>query len=348
MGGILLKSILLLWLGMSATFAHAIPVGFNQSWFHNDYAVQYLDGIYDRQEVDRIFDLTSLAGSKTIRLWFFESSDFPMIEWKNGQIVSLRQDYIRNVLETLRLARSKGIRVYMTLLDGQSYRPDVLSSNSLNRLKSIYQQKGGAVFLSKVLGPLLEAIQDAGLGDVIGRIDLSNEMDAVIKRFGFQGNWKGASRMLCQWREFIHGYHAFATTPVTFSVRLHPLVSLPDDVISDHGPMACADHLDFHSYDDQGVIMRCGELREYSKKGKKDLILGEFGQSYFNSNYDDELQKRLTDNYIKNAPTCGFKEALTWRLSDVRPGYNKEARYSFESYGKMRPAFWLIQQHNLK
>jgi hypothetical protein len=347
MGGNLLKFIMLLWLGMGAIASHAIPVGFNQSWFRNDYGVQFLDSHFSKHEVTRIFDWSVEAGSKNLRLWFLESPDFPMLEWSHGQIKGLKPEYIRNVIETLRIARERNVRVYMTILDGQAYRPDLLSASALFRLKTIYSEKGGANFLEKVIAPLLRAIQDAGLSDAISRIDISNEMDSVVKRFGFPNEWSGAARMLCQWRGFIHELSGFAQHPVTFSLRLHRLVPLPANILDDQGPMACADYLDFHSYDDQGRIENCDGLKAFADQRKKDLILGEFGQSYFNHSYDDSLQSRVTGTYLRNASRCGFKEALAWRLSDIRPGYNKEARYSHESHGKMRPAFWLIQKHNL-
>jgi hypothetical protein len=342
----LLSAMMVLWSGWSVSDSHAMPVGFNQSWFHNDYGSQYLDSRFDRKEVDRIFDLSSQAGSDQVRLWFFESADFPMLEWKKGKLIGIKPDYIKNVIETLRIARSRQQRVYMTFLDAHAYRPDLLSFEQLLRLRSIYSARGGAAFLRNAIGPLLSAIQDAGLSDVVSRIDISNEMDAVIKRFGFNGDWRGASRMLCQWRSFIHGYSTFSSTPVTFSIRLHPLVELPANLLEDRGPMACADFIDFHSYHDDGRILRCHQLRDFASKGKKQLVLGEFGQSYFNLSYDNVLQARLTENYIRNAESCGFREALAWRLSDVRPGYNKEARYSHEAHGGLRPAFRVIQKYN--
>ena len=346
MGMKLLGTMMVLWSVLSASSSFAISVGFNQSWFHNDYGSQFLDSRFDRNEVERIFDLSSSAGANNLRLWFFESPDFPMLEWKKRKLVGIRADYIRNVVETLRIARSRNHRVYVTFLDAHAYRPDLLSLEQLLRLRSVYSEKGGEIFLQRAIGPLLSAIETAGLSNVISRIDLSNEMDAVINRFGFDGDWKGASRMLCQWRAFIQRHSSFSSTPVTFSIRLHPLVQLPANLLDDQGPMACGDFIDFHSYDDRGRILRCGELRAYAASGKKELVLGEFGQSYFNLRYDDELQTRLTSNYIRTAESCGFREALAWRLSDVRPGYNKEARYSYESHGVLRPAFRVIQKHN--
>jgi hypothetical protein len=122
---------------------------------------------------------------------------------------------------------------------------------------------------------------------------------------------------------------------------IHPL-----NLLHDKGPLACADYLDFHSYNNEGEIHRCRQLRAYSKLNKKELILGEFGQGFFTHRYDNNLQLKNTELYIKSAERCGFKEALSWRLSDIRPGINKEARYSFEAYGQMRPAYWLIQKNN--
>jgi hypothetical protein len=79
---------------------------------------------------------------------------------------------------------------------------------------------------------------------------------------------------------------------------------------------------------------------------KKKVIMGEFGQSFFTHRYDDGLQAHATINHLKNAKECGFSELLAWRLSDIRPGHNPEARYSFEAFGQMRPAYYIIQRNN--
>lgn len=329
----------------SASFA--MPVGFNQAWFHNDYGNQYLDGTYDETEVERIFKLTHEAGSTNLRLWFFESSAFPMLSWNGHQITGIRKDFIDNVIKTLEIAKKYDVKVYMTFMDAHAYRPDKLNRAEFKRLRQIYQSTGSEEFLTKAIAPLLKSIHEAGLASSISRIDLSNEMDTVINRFGFDQGWKGASRMLCQWRSFIRSLDGFHSTPVTFSLRLHPLIFHPLNLLSDEGPMKCADYLDFHSYGDSGKIYRCQTMKKYSQLNKKKLILGEFGQSYFNHRYDNNLQADNTVQYLKSAQACGFSEALSWRLSDIRPGHNKEARYSFEAFGQMRPAYHVIKEHNL-
>lgn len=330
-----------------STISSAINISFNQAWFHNHYAGQYLDNYFDEVEVDRIFHITSLAGSKKLRLWFFESSDFPMIEWQDDKIIGLRPDYIKNVIKTLEIAKKHHVKVYMTFFDAHSYRPDQLNLKKLKKLRSLYQGEGAQNFLNKVIAPLFKEINRNGLSDTISEIDLGNEFDTVVNRFGFDGGWKGAGKMICSWREFIHNQPGFINTPVSLSVRLHPLLILPPKLFAKDGPFTCADFYDFHSYSDKSNIHACSVLKKYSSSpSSKRMILGEFGISFFNHRYDDELHSQNTKDYIKNAQDCGFSEALAWRLSDIRPGHNKEARYSFEAYGKMRPAFEIIRQNN--
>ena len=328
--------------------ARALPVGFNQAWFKNHYGTQYLDEAFDPTEVRRLFRLAKSAGADQIRLWFFETTNYPMLNWSaDGHLTGIREDYIRNVVRMLSIARENGIRVYMTLLDPQVYRPDRRNQDH-SRFKWILSRTGGREFLESALAPLLKSIHESGLADRISRIDLANEMDAAVNRFAFEGGWNGASRFLCQWRTFIHSRPGFETTPVSASLRLHPVLWLPGSIFDSQGSMACSDFLDFHSYSDSGKIYRCGEILAYSKRSRKPVILGEFGQAYFTRRYSDDLQVRNTRNYIASANACGFKEALAWRLSDIREGENPEARYSFEAFGTIRPAFELIRQENAR
>ena len=105
--------------------AGAIPVGFNQAWFKNHYGNQYLDEAFDPIEVSRIFKLAKSGGAGQVRLWLFETTNYPMLIWSpEGRITGIREDYVRNVVKMLEIAREHGVRIYMTLLDPQVYRPD--------------------------------------------------------------------------------------------------------------------------------------------------------------------------------------------------------------------------------
>jgi hypothetical protein len=331
---------------LSASTSFAMKVNFNQGWFKNHYSTQYLDKKFNSTEVEKMFKLAKGAGSEELRMWFFESASFPMIEFDGLKIKHLKPEYVKNVLSMLALARKHELKIYMTLFDAHSYRPDKLSLVKLMRLQQFYHGGGQQAFVSKILIPLLKAIEEAGLSSVISKIDLINEGDTVVNRFGFNRGWTGFRNMICTWRAAIHSLSSFKHTPVTLSVRLHPLVFLPENILEDDGPLACADVLDFHSYHDEGKIKGCSKLKSYSKLEKKKLILGEFGQGYFTSRFSNSLQWNNTKAYINNAQYCGFSEAFAWRLSDVRKGANPEARYSFTAFGKMRPAYYLIQKHN--
>jgi hypothetical protein len=344
----ILKLFLVVFLTNFSQLTYAINIGFNQAWFKNNYSTQYLNPQFDPVEIDRIFSLAELAGSHEVRLWFFESSDFPMIEVDKIQIFNLKTEYIENVVEMLKIADKHHLKIYMTIFDAHTYRPDILPKEKLLKLRNLFSEKGMNHFLQKVMHPLFSEIEEQNLGHVISKIDITNEIDAIINRLGFDGGWNGAKRMLCQWKKFLQGYQQLKMTPITFSLRLHPLIFHPKNLLDDNGPLACADFIDFHSYQDKGDIYRCKELKKYSQVKSKKLIMGEFGQSFFTTRYSDILQLMNTYNYIKNMEACGFKEALAWRLSDIRDGYNKEARYSFESYGRMRPAYYLIQANNQK
>lgn len=342
-----MRILLLIFCLIYSTLSFAVNVGFNQAWFHNNYASQYLDNAFDEKEVERIFQLTNLAGAKKLRLWFFESSELPMIEWQADTILRLKPEYIKNVIKTLEIAKKHNVKVYMTFFDAHSYRPDQLKFKNLLKLRNLYQGDGAKSFLNKIIAPLFQEIHLHGVADVISEIDLGNEFDTVVNRLGFNSGWKGAAKMICSWRAFIHNLPGFTTTPITLSLRLHPLLILPPKLFSHQGALACVDFYDFHSYSDKGEIHRCSLLKAYSmSENAKRMMLGEFGISYFNHRFDDQLQATNTENYIKNAQACGFSEALAWRLSDIRPGHNKEARYSFEANGEVRPAYEIIRKNN--
>lgn len=315
----------------------ALNVGFNQAWFHNDYGQQYLDHKYDEQEVERIFSLARSAGSTTVRLWLFESSDFPMLNWDQNKLIGVKPEFIKNFVQTLRIADKHQIKIYMTIFDAHAYAP----GKPFLKIRQFFNPKGTHDFLKLVMQPLMQIIKENQLLHTIEKIDVINEGDTVVNRLGFNTGWAGVKKMLCTWKA------AIPELPITMSVRNHALLHLPFNLFSANGPYACADYYDFHSYSNDGKIHDCSSLKKYADQNLKPMILGEFGQSFFNHAYDDELQLTNTKNFIRNAKKCGFKQALAWRLSDIRPGQNKEARYSFEAFGTTRPAFDVIRENNL-
>jgi hypothetical protein len=311
---------------VNGTLVHAFKIHFNQAWFKNDYAHFYRPGSFDPNEVQRIMNLAKDAGSDELRLWFFESSV--------GQVPAPSE--IQNRIETLRIAKSIGMKVYFTFFDAWSPA----------QIGPVFTTSGSAEFLNKVVIPFLQQIEQAGLTSVISKIDLVNEADALIDRKIIPGGWDDLKRFICQWRQTIHQVRAFQNTPVTVSLRLNQYASLPSDLLDPDGTMACADYYDFHSYHTQGVIDRCDQLRIYAQTHQKQMVLGEFAQGYDVQQFDDQLQLENVKAYASSAPSCGFVEAFAWRLSDVRPGVNPDARFSYEANGRQRPAYRFIQNWN--
>lgn len=325
----------LLYILLFSLHAFGINIGFNQAWFHNNYSTQYLDKKFDRAEIERVFSLASSAGSKTIRLWFFEGKKMPMINWNGETPVSLKREYIDNVITMLKIANDNNIKVYMTLFDAHSYTGD---KKLKEKFKSLFTERGQNNFIKFILTPLLKEIKSNNLLEVFSKIDLINEGDTLINRGVFDRRWKSLGEMICRYKK------ATLNIPITVSIRWHSLLPRPLNFLSLKGPMKCADFLDLHSYNNLGKVYACKRVKRASRKKK--IILGEFGQSYFNHRYSDKLQLRNTVSYAKELKKCGFSEALAWRLSDIRPGYNKESRYSFESFGQLRPTFYYIKDFN--
>lgn len=335
------KSFLLLILGLIPTLAIAQQVNFNQAWFHNNYGHQFMSKSFDSYEVNRIFELSHNAGAKSVRLWFFEDARFSMINFKGDKPLSLKPEFIENVIETLQLAKRNDQKIYMTIFDAHQMNPFQYELKNILRMRRLVGGKYAKAFLQNIIRPLMERIKSQGLLSVIERLDVMNEGDTFVNRFGFPLKWVSVKKMLCTWKKEIISRFRI---PLTMSVRLHPLTPLPFNFFWKRGPMECADFFDVHSYQDAGKIMSCSKLKKVAKW--KEVVLGEFGQAYFNSKYDNELQVKNTKGYIQQAKKCGISSLYAWRLSDIRPGHNKEARYSFEAFGKPRPAYYTIQQHN--
>ncbi len=315
---------LMMFLGSPSAFA--LKIQFNQAWFKTNYSHSYQTGYFDAVEVRRIFNLAKVAGSNEVRLWFFESSvgDLP------------NQSEVLNMIETLKIARASEMKIYFTFFDAWSQA----------KIQSLFTLPGSDHFLNRVVIPLFQKIENAGLSDVISKIDLVNEGDALIDRQIISGGWNDLKKWICFWKNSIHQVSTFRKIPLTVSLRLDPYASLPPDLFEPHGTMECVDFYDFHSYHTQGVIERCEQLKAYSQLNLKKLVLGEFGQGYDAQHFDDQLQLNNAKAYAASAPSCGFSEAFAWRLSDVRPGENPEARFSFEANGKPRTAYFFVRDWN--
>jgi hypothetical protein len=169
----------------------------------------------------------------------------------------------------------------------------------------------------------------------VTQIDLVNEVNA-LDFYGFLSNGQSSlSHLLCRMKQG-------SPVPVTASLGW---LDAETRMLTGYLAQSCVDFYSVHYYNDQGVIPGCQEYKKLAAKGVK-LQLGEFGQSSLS--FDDDLQKTITQNFLKSAKECGFFSALAWRLEDYRSGPNSEARFSYMAYGKPRPALEVFRRFNSK
>jgi hypothetical protein len=328
----------------------AFNVGFNQGWFFNSYAHQWSNASYSSVEARRVLDLAKGAGAKTLRMWLFEGPSSNALLWKNGVVVGLSTEFVKNFQDFLKAAKERDINIYITLFDGNMLR-SLQSGEERSRWWNLLNNKQGArnAFETNALGPLLSILYRAEFRSAVFGIDVVNEMDAAVSAFRFEDQWSGANTFTCGIRSFVRSRRgSFSAIPVTASVGW-PAIPFYNrgaaNLILEPNPhYSCVDFWDIHFYSDQGTIENCEKIGDLARHYRKPVYLGEFGQK--SKSYNDSLQVSVTQKFVERAKACGFSGALAWRLSDVRPGHNPEARFSFESNGKTRPAYNFIKSWN--
>jgi hypothetical protein len=208
----------------------------------------------------------------------------------------------------------------------------------------------GRCFREGVLRPVLsELARHAGS---VFALDLVNEINArtLPKESTFQGGWEGARKFVGTWSQFAKALWPGLrlTASVGNSCALQDLLPRQRGLNQSWCPRGGRrlsglklDFYDLHLYNDRGEIPYCGALSALSRADRVPILLGELGQA--SPAYDDALQKGALGKFVQNARRCGLWGALAWRLSDIRPGQNPEARFSFEANGQDRPAVQTMQ-----
>lgn len=332
----------------SIAFADNFNVGFNQAWMKTNFGSQWTNPQFDKKEAIRMLDLASKSGAQTLRVWLFEGVSSTALQWKDGKVAGLHPDFLPNFEFMLKEAKKRGIKLYPTLFTPEPLR-DIKDQNLNNQWWNLYNNKFGGleVFQKNALSPLLNLMKKDEYKDSIFGIDVANEIDSGVLFNRFENKWDGVNKFICSLKKDIN------PIPVTASVGWgkNPLKlyeGAENTIVKPNPSAECVDFWDLHVYRDSGEIKNCDEIKKLIKKYGKKIYLGEFGQD--SKRFDDELQKQNAISFIKNAKNCGFSGALAWRLSDVRPGHNTEARHSYEAFekDKMRPAYEVIKNNNFQ
>jgi len=332
-------------LAPSGNEAFSFVLGFNQAWLRNAYGSQWTRN-FDEAEARRMVQATAALGGTVLRMWLFEGLELEGVVWDGDpsksawgfagtrtRPTSLAADKIRNVERFLTLAEENGITVYLTLFDANLYsQNNPAKDRRRNEWWNVLNDEYGAGegFRRTVLAPLLAVC--ATHRRAVFAVDLMNELNALVRHHWFANGWDGARRFVRTWREFIRAFAGLQDLPVSASFGHHDAVAA---LVARRLPPDSVDFYDFHAYDDDGSLPTTTLRAAVAGLGRP-IFLGEFGQR--SKAFDDALQVTVTERFIANARACGLAGALAWRLSDIRPGYNAEARLSYEAYGRWRPA----------
>ncbi len=317
-------------------------VGFNQAWLGNAYGSQWAQR-FDEPEAIRMLDGTRGAGGTVLRMWLFEGLEMQGVVWDRtpgklpAQIrtapTGLDPVVLRNIERFLELAGERGVRVYLTLFDANiySWAGDAHPRYRAEWWNLLNEKYGaGAGFRSGVLAPILEAV--ARHRQAVFALDLANEGNAWMRADWFEGGWEGARSFVRRWRTFVRDL--VPDLPVGMSYGHHTAVP---DLLAERIPPDLVDFYDFHVYQDRGRIPSAGGVQAFAARCGRPVYLGEFNQA--SKAYDDRLSATVTRDFMDHALQIGLAGAFAWRLSDVRPGENPEARHSFEAFGTWRPNY---------
>jgi hypothetical protein len=321
--------------------------GFNQAWLHGFYGSQWVNH-FDAIEARRLMTACKANGGLVFRMWLFEGLDPEGVVWdqkpqvkdpKRARVrpTGIDQRKLENLGRFLGIAEEVGVKVYLTLFDANictfsSPDFDARKDEWWNVLNDEYG--AGEGFRKNVVKPLLAVV--AQHRSAVFGLDLCNEINAWVTHFWFKGGWAGARQFVTVWRGFIRGQVA-----VPVGASLGWLDAVPALLVPQLPP-SLVDFYDFHVYGDGGKIPLAGKVQAFARTCGRPVYLGEFGQ--LSKAYDDPLQVKVTAAFVRAARAVGLAGAFAWRLSDIRPGNNPEARFSFEAFGKWRPAMATFRQ----
>lgn len=325
----------------------ALEIGFNQAWLANRFGTQWTHG-YQPKEVEYLFQLNAKAKSQILRMWLFEGHSSTALIWNSqGVAIGLNPVFEKNFRHFISVADKYDVKIYVTVLAATlEFQPHEgpyknYWYNVLNNRYGYRQQ-----FYDSIVKPLASLLNEPSISPHIYAIDLVNEIDAFVMKDFIENKWSGANEFICSTRQFMRSnlepFTNGNTIPITASIGW-PWIPLQhrgaSQILLDPNPHPdCVDFWDIHLYNNRGLIANCAALKRQSKRYNKKLVLGEFGQLHFDQRFDDKLQTHITKNFLDNALDCGFSAALAWRLMDVRPGPNEQAKYSYYAHGQPRPA----------
>lgn len=312
-------------LGSDGSFS----IGYNEAWFASNYGTG-LTSKFDRDYVAKTIGQVKRAGGQVVRLFLFELRQGWRMDARAQELSGLEPQFLKNLESVLEIAHKQGVKVYLTLLDGNELRA---SQGEVRAFYEKFLNEQGALgerYREQIIRPLL-----ALLGrhrETVYAMDLMNEIQAPIEAGLFSGNWFGARAWVKRTAEF-----AKAIGPWLKVTSSSGWGSAVRDLSFGYFSGLGLDFYDVHVYSDTGDFAGASALCDRASSDGVPLILGEFGQD--SHEIDDQLQLRVTERFLATARRMCFSAALAWRFDP------EEKWWSYERPdGSFRPAVKLIQQ----
>ena len=301
-------------------------VGYNEAWFAGNYGTD-LTSNFNPSYVSQVFDGMAKGGATIVRVFLFEALQGVTLGKSVPQTLGVEAGFMQNLNTLLGLARQRGLKVYVTLLEGNEIQKSSGPRKDYywNLLNNKYGE--GDVFRSRVIRPVLQLLNSNR--DVIYALDLMNEIEAPISANFLK--WSDAQSWIKDSTAFVKSYSSWL--PVTSTAGWGYAVSeVGDGFFSGLG----LDFYDVHVYTDSGTYSGVTNLCAKVSVDKIPIILGEYGQK--SQVVDDSMQYSATANFLNTAKSQCFSAALAWRY---------DAAEQFWAYakpdGRFRPAYYVIK-----
>ncbi|TPW00405.1 MAG: hypothetical protein USCAAHI_00144 [Beijerinckiaceae bacterium] len=340
----------------TVTFAGKLPggtgvsflVGYNEAWFGPNY-VTYLAsnpsfGLpapitidpSDSSFVSTMFAGMANGGAKIVRIWVFTALQGIQLNPSKTHTQGLTGDLIGNLQTVFNAARKRGLKVYVTALNGG----DMQVANTTG-LRQYFQNlltntSERDAFKTKALLPLLNLLNLNS--DVIYAFDLINEIEAPLNSGYFPPpSWIGARGWIQNMTAYVKSISPWL--PVTSSGWGSAVQEITLGLFSGLG----LDFYDIHVYADWGQYSGVTALCNRVSADRVPIILGEYAQN--SHTFDDTLQYWTTYNFLTTAKTHCFSAALAWKYETNEAWWtylNLKLNGSLQPDGSFRPAYGLI------
>jgi hypothetical protein len=322
-------------------------VGYNEAWIESSYsnwlASNNIPGLWNLPSnfnsslVEAMFAGMAQGNAKIVRIWLFPNMQGVVIDpSKSPQTRGLytpagqqTPEIITNLTRVFQLARTYGLKLYITALDANSMKAVAGSTNTLHTYYQRLMSNSSEILAydSQILAPILTWIVNNNYMDVVYAFDLINEIEAAINTGYFPNYWTGARAWISNMAYAITNTPQFQWLPVTSTAGWGSAVL---EVTLGLFSELRLNFYDVHIYSDTGSYSGQTALCNKARSDKLPIILGEFGQS--SSAVSDNIQNTATFTFLAKAKSSCFSSALAWKYEGAYyplPTNLGEPQYSY-------------------